>query len=80
MKVYNIEDTNRFFEVLSECSGDVEIVGKDGTMIPFNDEEVAKVLETTFADTTIQEMELKLNDPKDFVRVLSFLEGMKNAA
>ena len=29
MKVYNVEDTNRFFEVLSECKGDVEVVAKD---------------------------------------------------
>ncbi len=79
MKVYNIKDTERFFEVLSNCSGDVEIVGKDGTMIPFNKDDTARVLEEKYADVAIREMELQFSDPKDTVNMIMYLGNFKAA-
>ena len=60
MKVYNIEDTRRFFEVISECSGDVEVVGRDGKMIEMKDRDVARVFEGIF----------RCGDPGDGTEVL----------
>ena len=77
MKVYNIEDTRRFFEVISECSGDVEVVGRDGKMIEMKDRDVARVFEAAFSDAVIPEMVLKFSRPEDGMRVLSFLANMK---
>ena len=80
MKIYNVEDTNRFFEVLSECSGDVEVVAKDGSMIQVNDKDVVRVLEAAYSGATIPEMELKFSRPEDSRRILCFLANSKKAA
>jgi hypothetical protein len=80
MKVYNIEDTNRFFEVLSECKGDVEVVGRDGSTISMNDKDVVRFLETAYTGMMIPEMELRLSSPADRQRVLSFMANTKAAA
>lgn len=79
MKVFNIKDTNRFFEVLNNCNGDVEIVGKDGTMIPFNKDDNARILEERYADVAIREMELKFSDPRDSVNMIMYLGNFKAA-
>ncbi len=80
MKVYNVKDTEKFFEVLNDCQGDVEIVGKDGSMIPFNGSDNARILEDTYADIDIHEMELKFSDPKDAVNMIIFLGNLRRAA
>ena len=80
MKVYNVEDTKRFFEVLSECKGDVEVVAKDGRTIPMNDKDVVKVLEAAYTGMMIPEMELRFSSPADSQRVLCFLANTKAAA
>ena len=79
MKVYNIKDTDRFFEVLNNCSGDVNIVAKDGTMIPFHKDDTARIMEESCAGVSIPELELKFSDPKDSVDMIIFLGNFRAA-
>lgn len=80
MKVYNVEDANGFFEVLFRCSGDVEIIAKDGRKIPVKDKEIQKVVRTAYSRATIREMELKFSSTDDSMKVLGFLGSIKSAA
>ena len=79
MKIYNITDTDRFFRVLSDCRGDVEIIGKDGSAIPFNKDDNARIIEEMSSDITIHEMELHFSDPKDCVNMILYLGNFKAA-
>ncbi len=82
MKIYNISDTIGFFNRLSNCSGDVEIVSKDGTHIPLkeiSDKDNLKVLAQTYASGLIREIELTFLRPSDAAMMCDYLAGEKIA-
>ena len=39
MKIFNIQNTRRFFERLSECEGDIEIVNEEGMHLSLFDDD-----------------------------------------
>ena len=66
MKVYKIRNTEAFFETLSECKGEVKVIGKDGigvTISPGSEE--IKVLKNTYLGAMIDDVELKMNNSSD---------------
>ena len=83
MKIYNISDTKRFFEVLSDCTGDIELVSRENLHISLStpeDRENLKVLSLGYIDGTIDQMELNFRNPQDAVHVLEYLANKKNVA
>ena len=81
MKVFKIRDTEGFFETLSECRGKVEVIGKDGTGVSVSpDSEGMKVLKSTYLGGMINDIELKMNDSSDVLKMLDFMVTMDHVA
>ncbi len=83
MKIYNISDTTGFFNRLSSCTGDVEIVSKDGTRIPLKaigDKKNLRLLAQTYANGLIREIELSFLRPSDATMMCDYLASRKIAA
>ena len=81
MKVLNIRDTEGFFETLSECTGEVEIIGKDGTGVSITpDSDGMKILKNTYRGGMIKEIELKIKDAGDILKMVDFMVSMDHAA
>ncbi len=75
MKVYNVKDVNRFFEKLTECSGDVEMVNAEGEHISLMDDSHKNLndLVATYVMGTIKEMDLRFEDSKDAFAIMEYL-------
>lgn len=82
MKIYNIENTKNFFETLSACEGNVELVGNKGEHITLNSEngENLNLLSETYVDGMIKEIELAFSNKNDAVKMFQYLSGMHNVA
>lgn len=82
MKIYHISDTIGFFNKLSTCKGDVEIVSGDGTHVSLKeigDRENLKMLAQTYTNGIIREIELTFSVPEDAAVMCSYIAGMKVA-
>ena len=67
MKVFNVRDTEGFFETLSKCTGKVEIIGKGGNGVPMiMDSDKMQMLRNIFIGGMINDIELKLSDSADY--------------
>ena len=83
MKIYNVEDTKKFFETLSECKGEVDLVKKDGSRLMLNktaETDHLTVLANTYENAHIDEMELDFADSDDAMKMCEFLTGMDTVA
>ena len=81
MKVFKIRDTKGFFETLSKCTGDVEIIGKDGTSVSITpDSDKMQLLRNTYIGGMINEIELKLSDSGDILKMIDFMVSMDHVA
>ena len=60
MKIYNIENPEKFLELIKQCKGRVELVSKDGDRLNLKSELTKYLaLSKLFSDSTfINEMEL----------------------
>ena len=59
MKIYNINDVNKFFEVVDKCKGKVELVTGEGDRLNLKSKLCQYVaLADAFSNGTIPEMEL----------------------
>ncbi len=79
MKIYNIENTDKFIKTLTECKGEVELINKSGSHIALKDENL-DVLKSVCTDNTIKELEINFSDGQDAVKMFQFLTGMTNVA
>lgn len=80
MKIYNVDDTKKFFEMLSRCSKDVEVVNGEGLHISLKEEggnDQLGLLAAAYLRGNIREMELCFVDPEDVKIVCDYLAGMK---
>ncbi len=83
MKIYNIENTKTLFEKLSECKGEIDLVGENGKTITLRENDKndnLKLIAETFVNGTIKELELNFADSTDALGVFKYLSGMYNAA
>ena len=82
MKIYNIENTKDFFETLSECEGNVELVSNNGEHITLNKAHGnnLNLLSETYVDGMIKEIELAFTNKTDAVKIFEYLSGMHNVA
>lgn len=76
MKVQNIKDINKFFEVIEECDGKVELVTNEGDRLNLKSQLTKYVaIANFFSDGTVKELELIAYEPKDINRIVNFMLG-----
>ena len=74
MKVKNITDVEKFFKVIDECKGKVELVTDEGDRLNLKSKLTQYVaLSGVFKDNTIGEMELIAHEPEDVQRLVMFM-------
>ncbi len=75
MKLYNIENAEKFLDVIKQCKGSVELVSKQGDRLNLKSE-LTKYLAISklFTDNTfINEMELVASDPEDVKLLMDYM-------
>ncbi|MBP3475365.1 MAG: polya polymerase [Lachnospiraceae bacterium] len=78
MKVMNIDDPEKFFEVVNKCKGTVELVTAEGDRLNLKSQLTKYVaLTKLFADNMIPEMEIVAHDPDDVNRLLEYMVSGK---
>ena len=78
MKVMNIDDPEKFFDVINQCKGTVELVTKEGDRLNLKSQLTKYVaLTKLFADNAIPGMELVAHDPEDVSRLLDYMVNSK---
>ena len=74
MKVQNITDIDKFFEVVDSCKGKVELVTGEGDRLNLKSKLSQYVsMANIFSDGTISELELLAYEPEDIQKLLSFM-------
>lgn len=74
MKVQNITDIEKFFEVIDSCSGKVELVTGEGDRLNLKSKLAQYVsLANIFSDGSIGELELLAYEPEDINKLVNFM-------
>lgn len=74
MKIINITDIERFFQVLDQCKGKVELVTSFGDRLNLKSKlSQYYSLAQIFSDGIIPEIELITSDPEDMTLLLNYL-------
>ena len=74
MKIQNISDVNKFFTVIDQCKGTVELVSPEGDRINLKSK-LSQYLSmaTIFSNGYIKELELVAYDRDDIDRLIKFM-------
>lgn len=74
MKIQNITDVDKFFQVVDSCRGTVELVSPEGDRINLKSK-LAQYLSmaTMFSNGYIKELELVAYDREDIDRLIRFM-------
>ena len=74
MKVQNITDIEKFFEVVDSCKGKVELVTGEGDRLNLKSKLSQYVsLANIFSDDSIGELELLAYEPEDINKLVNFM-------
>ena len=74
MKVKNIKEPKKFFEVLNACKGTIELVTTEGDRLNLKSKLSQYIaLTQMFKEATIDEVELIVSEPEDMIHLLDFL-------
>lgn len=74
MKIKNITEPQKFFEVLKQAKGKVELVTSEGDRLNLKSTLCQYIaLTQMFKDATINEVELLVSEPEDLNLLLNFL-------
>jgi len=74
MKIKNINNPKRFFEVLNQCKGRVELITSEGDRLNLKSTLCQYIaLTQMFKDARIDDVELIVSEPEDFAMLLEFL-------
>ncbi len=74
MKVQNIKDVNKFFEVVDNCAGRVELVTGEGDRLNLKSKLCQYVsLANIFSNGEIPELEIIAYEKEDIDKLLSFM-------
>ena len=74
MKVQNITDINKFFEVIDSCKGKVELVTGEGDRLNLKSKLCQYVsLANIFSNGEIPEMEILAYEKEDVDKLLNFM-------
>ena len=75
MKIYNIDDVEKFLDIIKKCKGSVELVSNQGDRLNLKSE-LTKYLAISklFNDNTfINEMELMASEPEDVQMLMKYM-------
>lgn len=74
MKIQNITDVDKFFKVVNECSGPVELVSPEGDRINLKSK-LSQYLSmaTIFSNGYIKELDLIAHDREDIERLIKYM-------
>ena len=74
MKIQNISDVNKFFAVIDQCKGTVELVSPEGDRINLKSKLTQYLsMATIFSNGYIKELELVAYDKDDIDRLIKFM-------
>ena len=74
MKVQNITDIDKFFEVVERCSGKVELVTGEGDRLNLKSKLSQYVsIANIFSNSEIPELEIVAYEPDDIERLTEFM-------
>jgi hypothetical protein len=74
MKVTNIKDVNKFFQVVDQCKGKVMLVTDEGDQLNLKSKLSQYVsLANIFSGGEIPEMEIIASEPEDVQRIVDFM-------
>ena len=74
MKVQNITNVEKFFEVIDSCSGKVELVTGEGDRLNLKSKLCQYVsMAKIFSDGTISELEIIAYEPEDIKKLVNFM-------
>ena len=74
MKVQNIKDVNKFFEVIDSCKGKVELVTGEGDRLNLKSKLSQYVsMANIFSNGEIPELEIIAYEPEDTERLINFM-------
>lgn len=74
LKIQNITDVNKFFEVIDSCEGKVELVSSEGDRLNLKSKLTQYVeLARIFSGDYIKELELVIYEPEDFGKLFNFM-------
>ena len=74
MKIENIKDIDKFFKVVDECKGKVELVTGEGDRLNLKSKLSQYVsLANIFSDGTIDELEIVAYEPEDIDKLVNFM-------
>lgn len=74
MKVQNIKDIDKFFKVIDECKGKVELVTGEGDRLNLKSKLSQYVsMANIFSDGTIAELEILAYEPEDITKLVNFM-------
>jgi hypothetical protein len=74
MKIQNITNIEKFFEVIDSCQGKVELVTGEGDRLNLKSKLSQYVsLANIFSDGSISELELLAYEPEDINKLVNFM-------
>ena len=74
MKIQNITNIEKFFEVVDSCKGKVELVTGEGDRLNLKSKLSQYVsMAQLFSDGTISELELLAYEPEDINKLVNFM-------
>lgn len=74
MKIQNISDVEKFFQVIDQCKGTIELVSAEGDRINLKSK-LSQYLSmaSIFSNGYINELELVAHEPKDVERLIKYM-------
>jgi len=74
MKIKNINEPQKFFEVLKNCKGKIELVTSEGDRLNLKSTLCQYIaLTQMFSEAKIDELELLVSEPEDLNLLLNYL-------
>ena len=74
MKIQNVTDVDKFFKVIDECKGTVELVSPDGDRINLKSKLAQYVsIASIFANGYIRKLDLVAHEKEDIERLIRFM-------
>ena len=74
MKIQNISDVEKFFQVIDQCKGTIELVSAEGDRITLKSK-LSQYLSmaSIFSNGYINELELVAHEPEDVERLIKYM-------
>ena len=74
MKIQNISDVEKFFQVIDQCKGTIELVSAEGDRINLKSK-LSQYLSmaSIFSNGYINELELAAHEPEDVERLIKYM-------